>query len=208
MAVSGNCRGGALIAVTDGSYIREHYPDLCSAAFILKSTRCEGHVVGAFPEALIEANAFCGELLGIMAVHLLLLAMNTVSPGQTCLLQVYSDCLGALSRITELPPYQVPSSCRHSYILKKILVNCGGLTFSRKYCHVEAHQDDKMMWEELSCEVQSNAACNAGAKAVIRRQDTTDLQQQEAFPLKPICMFVEGKKMMSDTGSHIRYMAG
>jgi hypothetical protein len=29
--------GGMLIAVTDGSYIRrEHFPDLCSAAFILK----------------------------------------------------------------------------------------------------------------------------------------------------------------------------
>jgi hypothetical protein len=27
---------GTLVAVTDGSYIREHHPDLCSAAFILE----------------------------------------------------------------------------------------------------------------------------------------------------------------------------
>jgi hypothetical protein len=27
---------GALVAVTDGSYIRELYPNLCSAAFILE----------------------------------------------------------------------------------------------------------------------------------------------------------------------------
>jgi hypothetical protein len=76
-----------------------------------------------------------------------------------------------------------------------ILVNCGGLTFSRKYCHVEAHQDDKMRWKELSCEAQLNAVCNAGVKAMIQRQDITDLPQQEAFPLEPIpkCMFVEGK---------------
>ena len=33
-----------------------------------------------------------------------------------------------------------------------ILVNCGGLTFSRKYCPVEAHQDDKVKREELSHE--------------------------------------------------------
>jgi hypothetical protein len=26
----------------------------------------------------------------------------------------------------------------------------------------------------------------------------TNLPQQEAFPLEPICMFVEGKKIMSD----------
>jgi hypothetical protein len=195
--------GGTLLAVTDGSYIREHNPDLCSTAFILECTCCGGCVVGAFPEASIEANPFCRELLGIMAVHLLLLAMNTVSPGLTGLVQVYSDCLGVLSRIAELPPYRVPSCCRHSNILKIILVNCRGLAYSRKYCHVKAHQDDKMMWEELSWEAQLNAACNVGAKAMIRKQDFTDLPQQEAFPLEPICMFVEGKKMTSDTGSHI-----
>jgi hypothetical protein len=124
--------GGMLVAVKDGSYIWEHYPDLCSAAFILKCTHCEGHVVGAFSEALIEANAFQGELLGLMAVHLLLLAVNTVSPGITGLMRVYSDCLGALSRVAELPPHQIPSRCRHSNILKMILLNCRGLTFSRK----------------------------------------------------------------------------
>ncbi len=127
-----------LIAVTDGSYIREHHPDLCSATFILKCKHCGGHVVGAFLEALIDNNAFQGELLGLMAVHLLLLAVNTVSPGITGLMQVYSDCLGALSLVAELPPYQIPSRCRHSNILKTIPMNCGGLIFSRKYCHVEA----------------------------------------------------------------------
>jgi hypothetical protein len=89
--------GGALNAVTDRSYIRENYPDLCSAAFILKCKCSGGCVVEAFPEASIKANTFCGELLGLMAVHLLLLAMNTVSPGLTGLVRVYSDCLCALS---------------------------------------------------------------------------------------------------------------
>ncbi len=54
--------GGVLNAVIDGSYIREHYPDLCSTAFILECKCSGGHVVGAFPEASIEANAFHGEL--------------------------------------------------------------------------------------------------------------------------------------------------
>ncbi len=141
--------GETLVAVTDGSYIREHYPELCSAAFILECTQGGGRVTGAFPEASIDTNAFQGELLGLMAVHLLLLVVNTVSPGLTGLVRVYSDCLGALSRVAELPPYRVPSCCRHSDILRTILVNCSGLTFSRKYCHVEAHQDDKVKWEEL-----------------------------------------------------------
>jgi hypothetical protein len=50
--------GGMLIVATDGSYIREHYPEICSAAFILKCKHSGGRVTGAFPEALSEANAF------------------------------------------------------------------------------------------------------------------------------------------------------
>ena len=51
-------------------------------------------------------------------------------------------------------------------------------------------------------------ACDAGAKAILRSRDVTNLPQQEAFPLEPICMVVKGKKMTSDTGAHIRYAAG
>ncbi len=29
----------SLVAVTDGSYIREHYPDLCSTTFVLECTQ-------------------------------------------------------------------------------------------------------------------------------------------------------------------------
>jgi hypothetical protein len=124
-----------LIRVTDGSYIREHYPELCSAAFTLKCMQGGGCVTGAFPKALIDTNAFRGELLGLWAVHFLLLVVNTVSPGLTGRVRVYSDCLGALSQVAELPSYRVPSRCRHSDILKTILVNCGGLTFSKTYSH-------------------------------------------------------------------------
>ncbi len=83
--------GGTLITVTDGSYIREHYPELCSAAFILECTQGGGRVTGVFSEALIDANAFQGELLGLMAVHLLLLAVDTVFSGLTSRVQVYSE---------------------------------------------------------------------------------------------------------------------
>jgi hypothetical protein len=102
---------GTLIAVTDGFYIREHFPNLWSAAFILECTLCGGQVLGAFPKCLTEVNTFRGELLGLIAVHLLLLVVNTVYPGMTGSARVYSDCLGMLSQVAELPPYWVPSCC-------------------------------------------------------------------------------------------------
>ena len=54
----------------------------------------------------------------------------------------------------------------------------------------------------------TQSACDAGAKAILRSQDVTNLPPQEALTLETICMFVEGKKMTSDTGAHIRYAAG
>ncbi len=50
--------GGTLMAVTDGSYIREHYLEVCSTAFILECKHSGGWVTRAFSEALMEANAF------------------------------------------------------------------------------------------------------------------------------------------------------
>ncbi len=84
-------------------------------------------MAGSFPEASVAANAFQGKLLGLMAIHLVLLAVNTVSPGLAGHVKIYLDCLGALGWIAELPPNRIPTCCWHSDILKTILVNCGGL---------------------------------------------------------------------------------
>ena len=68
MALSGNCRGDAWCSNRRPIHPGEHYPDLCSAAFILECKHCGGCVVGAFSEASIEANAFRDELLSIGGV--------------------------------------------------------------------------------------------------------------------------------------------
>ncbi len=199
----------SLVVVTDGSYIKEHWPELCSAAFVLEDNKGRGQLAGAFAEASVVANAYRGELLGLMAVHLLLLAVETVSPGLSGrVTMIYSDCIGALGCVAKLPPYRIPSRCRHLDVLKTIMVNCASLSFHREYHHVAAHQDGHTRWEDLPRVAQLNLACDAGAKAILRSQDVTNLPQQEAFPLEPICMVVEGKKMTSNTGAHIRYAAG
>ncbi len=50
--------GRTLIAVTDGSYMREMYPQVCSAAFILECSKGSGRIVGSFAEASMRANAY------------------------------------------------------------------------------------------------------------------------------------------------------
>ena len=194
---------GSLVAVTDGSYIGEQYPNLCSAAFILECSKGRGRVYGLFLEALLVANAYRGDLLGLMAIHLILLSVNTICPQLTGSVKVVSDCLGALKRVTYLPPYRIPSRCRHSDILKTILVHCCRLTFTTYYSHVTAHQDDKDSFSKLGRKAQLNCICDHVAKAWIaadRKKATTPCRM---FPLEPVGLFVGGQKMMSETGDHI-----
>ena len=117
------------MVVTNGSYIKEHWPELCSVAFVLEDNKGRGQLAGAFAEASVAVNAYRGELLGLMAVHLLLLVVESVSPGLSGSVTIYSNCKGALGRVAKLPPYRIPSQCRHLDVLKTIMVNCASLSF-------------------------------------------------------------------------------
>ena len=98
--------GTCIAAVTDGSYIWEIFGDMCSAAFVFECTRGRGRILGSFPEQSQRACAYGGELLGLTANHLILLAVDKVQPIVGGNVRIYSDCLGALKKVTLLPVCQ------------------------------------------------------------------------------------------------------
>jgi hypothetical protein len=102
-----------------------------------------------------------------MAIHLLLLATNEAYPGLQGSITIFSDCISGLDKVQHLPPYQIPSRCRHSNILKNIMVNCVDLSFTRHYQHVKAHQDDGTNYHLLLQESQFNCAMDYNAKTAI-----------------------------------------
>ena len=67
---------GLLVAITDGSFIKQIYPHLCLAAFILECSQGRGQIISLFKEASKAANAYRGELLGLMAIRLILVSVN------------------------------------------------------------------------------------------------------------------------------------
>jgi len=128
---------------------------------ILECGLGHGRIVGVFPEQSLEACAYRGELLGLLAIHLILLSVNKVYPDLEGKASIYSDCLGALGRVRDLP-FRIPTRCKHSDILNMILVNCGDLTFEREYKHVVAQQDDSRSFHKLKRPTQLNCACDDG----------------------------------------------
>jgi hypothetical protein len=140
-----------------------------------------------------------------MAIHLVLLSMNKIHPTLGGSIEIISDCPGALNQVSYLPPYQIPLPlrCRHSDILKNILVHCRELSFVTYYSHIKAHQDDNTSFNQLSRKAQLNCIYNHAAKYHIAKDGIEKSEPGKMFPLEPIGVFVQGEKMTSDMGSHI-----
>ena len=96
------------LAVTDGSYMKKLYPDLWSAAFCLECSKDPGENSGSFPEQSVAAGAYHRDLLGLMAIHFILLAVNKVNPTLQGRVQIYSYCIGALRTVANLPAKRIP----------------------------------------------------------------------------------------------------
>ncbi len=95
------------------------------------------------------ACSYRGELVGLTAIHLLLLAVNETHPLLQGSDHIYSDCLGALEKVKNLPPSRILANWAHSEVLKNILVNCQKLSFDCLYSHVKAHQDNASNYVSL-----------------------------------------------------------
>jgi hypothetical protein len=82
-------------------------------------------------------------MLGLLAIHFLLLAVHKLHPDLGGQVALYSDCLGALGKVADLPQSRLPSSKKHADILKILMIHCQEFSFDVSYHHVCAHQDDR-----------------------------------------------------------------
>jgi hypothetical protein len=102
---------GSCVSVTDGSYIEQVHPELCANAFIMDCLKGRGCMVVSFTEASSTTNAYRSELLGLMQVNLILLAVQCTAPALEGKIVIYLNCLGALGRVSLLPPGRIPTRC-------------------------------------------------------------------------------------------------
>jgi hypothetical protein len=121
--------------------------------------------------------------------------------------EAVSDCLRALKQVTDLPPYRILSRCKHSDILKKILVSCWGLSFTTYYSYIKAHQDKFVSFANLSRKARLNCICDHTAKQQIAIDGLDSPTPGCMFPLEPIGIFVREEKMTSDTREQLQFWA-
>jgi hypothetical protein len=111
-------KDNSCMAVTDGSYMKEVYPVINAAAFMFECTRGQGRIIGSFVKHTPDAGSYRGELLGLTAKQLILKGVHKFNPTLQGSVHILSDCLGALNKVENLPPYCIPTKCSHLDILK------------------------------------------------------------------------------------------
>ncbi len=198
--------GTSLVSLLLVAHMKHLFPSIHSAALVLECSKGQGRLWCSFPEQSSMLCSYRGELVGLMAIHLLLLAINKVTPTLTGLVHIYSDCLGVLDKVKNLPPSQIPTIWSHSDVLQNILTNCKNLFFDRLYSHVKAHQDDMEEYKNLSCPSQLNCTMDYHAKAVLWNINSTEPPMQEPFLLEPICILRVIGRQQQMTWDH--YVSG
>ncbi len=193
--------------VADGSYMPDLRKDFCATAFFFECKAGRGRLVGSFTDFNIASNAYRGELLGFMAVHLVLDGIASIHPELTGKVVVYSDCDGALEKIAYLPPLQLPGNCKHSDIFKNILVHYSNLPYAVEMVHIIARQDEHKAVHDLSRPAKLNCAVDVGQKRRLLEANATELPGIRRFPLEPIACFVGKNTMTTDTSDAIRFWA-
>jgi hypothetical protein len=168
-------RDNLCIAVTDGSYMKHLFPSIHSAALVLECSKGQRQLWCLFTEQSNPTCSYRGELVGLMAIHLLLLAINKVTPTLTGSIHIYSNCLGTFDKVKNLPPSCIPAGWSHSNVLRNILINCRNLFFDRLYSHVKAHQDDIKECRNLTRPSQLNCTMDYHAKAALWNISPTNL---------------------------------
>ena len=153
-------------------FMREMSPNLCSTAFILECSSGRGTLSGSFAEAMLVASAFRGELLGLMAIHLVLFAAQLTDGELEGPVTIHSDCKGALKQVGWLPPLRIPARCKHADILKVILPARAQTSCICTYKHVRTHQDDRLGFYVLTRPAQLNCLVDASAKRILLRAAT------------------------------------
>ena len=87
---------GTLICVTDGSYDRKKAPKICGAGWIIFCSTAMKYIKGSFAEHSPSASRYRGKLLGMLAIHLFLFAIEEHYMMSGNSNQVFWENLGAI----------------------------------------------------------------------------------------------------------------
>jgi hypothetical protein len=203
---------GKAIYVTDGSYNRPLRDDLDGAGWLIYCpTRKRVVFTCSFCETSKHAGSYRGELLGLLAIHVFLLAITDFYDLQTTSLgTIACDNLGGLNKSKERRR-KVPINHKHADILRSLRRVHARLRGRMTYTHVYGHQDRRKTWNQMTLLERLNCRCDSLAKKAIHLGIQTPpdpIPSRQRLPLESAAVYYKNQKLSGECGKEIRFQAG
>lgn len=205
-------RAGTLVAVTDGSYDRQRSPRVCAAGWIIADITTGSRLAGSFSEYSSSASSYRGELLGLCAINVILLALSiTGNIVNRPPITIWCDNKGAINRASD-KSRRIKCGRPCADILRILRSIRHELPLSTSFRHVKAHMDDRLSWEQLSLEQKLNCDCDTLAKSAVSRAINSHREQAnrstDMLPKEAVAIYVTKQKITSDPTNSLRYLLG
>ena len=202
---------GTVMMVADGSYARDLDPELCATGWIAVCVNTRKQVKGSFFERSLSASAYRGELLGMVALHALIVTVGAVYNLRTHRGSIHCDNLGALGK-GRAHGRRVKSSMQQGDLVRALRAMKQGLFHHLKYMYVKSHQDDVRAWQDLPLDQRLNVICDTLAKQAIGRglayTAVNRITHPLSVPFEQASLIVNGNKLTSDVSGPVRFVLG
>ena len=194
---------GTLLAVSDGSYMREKHPGACSGAFTLVFTKTGKEAQCSWADLKKLSDNYRGELLGTIGFLLVIRAvLSNVANRERVLqaeppivAQVWNDCKGVLFRGNN-PKEDLTNDQAHAdliCVLRRLVLE---LPIKVKFNHVRGHLDEHFDRTDLTIEENLNVEMDELAKRTLRRAIKHNSYIKCSFPTETLQIFVDGEKVI------------
>ena len=198
---------GTLICATDGSYDAKRADNLCGAGWVIYCTASRQRLTGALVERSEAAGSYRGELLGMLAIRLLLLAVEEYCETHGDGSKIICDNKSALFTFRSEKD-RVPSGAKHADI-KRVLRTIRRRTKSTFLQeHVRAHQDTARSRTKLSLEARLNCICDDLAKDAVVHGIFNGVEEFQRLPLESAWVLIKGEKQTTDISKNLRFSIG
>jgi hypothetical protein len=155
---------------------------------------------GSFYELSINASAYQGELLELVALHTLLHRIVTYYKIHLASGKIVCDSKSALNKSAQANLFCALRTIHQGMTGTTLVYEC-----------VKSHQDDRVPWQQLSLEAQLNKTCNDLANnAVTRALANADPTRAKTFllPFEQSAIISDGAKITSRVAPVIQFHLG
>ncbi len=202
-------KNGTMTAVTNGSYKQKGVPDVSGTGWLLCCRSAQRMLWGNLYEVSNSASSYQGELLGLLAIHHLLLSICEFYNIDKTHCKVCCDNIAALQQ-TEWQQQRIKTSASQADVLRAVWTMKITPALYLLYLHFDAHQDRKKLWWQLTLEEQLNCVCDSLAKVTIIRGMTRRMGRMtiHLLPCEKAAIIVNRYKLTTEMAKEVCYCLG